>query len=57
VDGDADLNIREVVLVVFDPKSDTQAGYALDVDSSKKMAAGLIKNVNAIETHRAAKMS
>jgi uncharacterized protein (DUF2237 family) len=51
----AELKINEVVLVVFDPKTDTQAGYALDVVSAKKMAAGLIQNANAIETHRATK--
>ena len=53
----ADLNERGVVLVIFDPKTDTQAAYALEVEASKKMAAGLIQNANAIETRRAAKNS
>jgi hypothetical protein len=30
----ADLNVHGVVVVIFDPKSDAQAGYALDVESS-----------------------
>src|SRR5437588_7834268 len=30
-------NERGAVLVIFDPKTDTQAGYALDVEASKKM--------------------
>ena len=41
-------NERGAVLVIFDPKTDTQAGYALDVEASKKMAAGLVQNAEAI---------
>src|SRR5262249_44349868 len=51
----ADLNERGAVLVIFDPKTDTQAAYALKVEASKKMAAGLIQNASAIETRRAEK--
>jgi hypothetical protein len=51
----ADLNVHGVVVVIFDPKSDAQAGYALDVESSKKMAESLIQTANAVAIHRAAK--
>ena len=53
----ADLNVHGVVVVIFDPKSDAQAGYALDVKSSKKMAASLIQTANAVAIHGAAKKS
>ena len=32
----ADLNERGVVLVIFDPKTDTQAAYAPELEASKK---------------------
>jgi hypothetical protein len=51
----ADLNLHGVVVVIFDPKSDAQAGYALDIESSKKMATSLIQTANAVANHRAAK--
>ena len=44
----ADLEVHGLVLLIFDPKTETQIGYALDAESSKKMAAGLIKNADAV---------
>jgi hypothetical protein len=51
----ADLQVRGLVLMVFDPKTDAQVGYALDPESSKKIAAGLIKNAEAVIAHKAKK--
>jgi hypothetical protein len=48
----ADLKERGVVLLIFDPKTETQAGYALDPEASKKMAAALVQNADAIQAHR-----
>jgi hypothetical protein len=53
----ADLNVHGVVVVIFDPKSDAQAGYALDVETSRKVAASLIRTANGVANHRAAKKS
>ena len=50
----ADLKESGVVLVIFDPKTETQAGYALDPEASKKMAAALVQNADAIQAHRTA---
>jgi predicted regulator of Ras-like GTPase activity (Roadblock/LC7/MglB family) len=51
----ADVQARGVVLLVFDPKTEAQVGYALDAESSKKMAAGLIKNADAVVAHKASR--
>ena len=48
----ADLNTHGVVVVIFDPESDTQAGYALDAETSKKMAASLVQTANAVARHK-----
>jgi hypothetical protein len=53
----ADLQVRGLVLLVFDPKTDAQVGYALDPDSSKKLAAGLVKNAEAVIAHKAKKQN
>ena len=51
----ADLNVHGVVVLIFDPKTDAQVGYALDAEASKKMADGLIKNADAVAAHRLAR--
>src|SRR5262245_30865343 len=51
----ADVNVRGVVLLVFDPKTESQVGYALDPEASKKMAVGLVQNADAIIKHKTAK--
>ncbi|MET0632179.1 MAG: hypothetical protein ABWY92_15085 [Xanthobacteraceae bacterium] len=53
----ADLQVRGLVLLVFDPKTDAQVGYGLDPDSSKKLAAGLVKNAEAVIAHKAKKQN
>ena len=53
----ADLEVHGIVLLVFDPKTETQMGYALDAESSKKMAAGLIKNADAVLARASSKRS
>jgi hypothetical protein len=39
---------RSVVVLIFDPQSESQAGYALGGESAKQMAAGLIKQADAL---------
>src|SRR4051812_43621644 len=51
----ADVKQRGVVVVAFDHQAETRAGYALDPDAAKKMAAGLTKNADAILAERAAR--
>src|SRR5262249_7032283 len=51
----ADVQARGVVLLVFDPKTDGQVGYALDAEASKRMAAGLVKNADLVLAHKASK--
>jgi hypothetical protein len=46
---------REAVILVFDPKTEARVGYALDSEASKKLAAALVQNANAIASQRAAK--
>src|SRR5262245_20578865 len=48
----ADVDVRGVVVVIFDPKTDNQIGYALDVESAKNMAVGLVKNAEAVLAKR-----
>ena len=53
----ADVQARGVVLLVFDPKTEAQVGYALDAESSKRMAAGLVRNADLVLAHKAGKAS
>jgi hypothetical protein len=46
---------RNTVVLVFDPKTEARVGYALDVEASKKIAAALVQNANAIASQTAAK--
>jgi hypothetical protein len=50
----ANLKESGVVLLIFNRKIETQAGYALDPEASKKMAAVLVQNADAIQAHRTA---
>jgi hypothetical protein len=40
-----------VVLLIFDVQTDTQGGYALSADAATDMAAGLLKNAEALRKH------
>jgi len=42
------------VIVVFDPQTNTQAGFALSAASAKEMAAGLTKYADELAHHEAA---
>jgi hypothetical protein len=37
-----------MVVVIFDPKTEAQVGFALDVESAKNMAVGLVKNAEEV---------
>ena len=39
------------VIVIFDPQSEAQAGYALAADAALKMAAELVKQAEALKAH------
>jgi hypothetical protein len=43
------------VIVVFDPQTDTQAGFALSAASAKEMAAGLVKYADVLANHELSK--
>jgi hypothetical protein len=43
------------VLMVFDPQTEKQAGFALSAASAKEMAAGLVKYADALASHEAVK--
>jgi len=51
----ADLQMHDVVLLIFNHKTDAQSGYALDADTAKKMAVGLVKNGDAVLAHKASR--
>ena len=40
-----------VVILIFDPQSEAQAGYALAADAALKMAAELIKQAEVLKAH------
>ncbi len=44
-----------MVILVFDPQTEAQAGYAVSADAAKKMAIGLVKNADAVVAHEANK--
>ena len=46
---------QPMVLVIIDPQTEGQAGYAFDAESAREMAAGLVKNANALAAHEAKK--
>jgi hypothetical protein len=43
------------VLMVFDPQTETQAGFALTVESAREMAAGLVKYADILASHEASR--
>jgi hypothetical protein len=43
------------VIIVFDPQTDTQAGFALSAASATEMAAGLVKYADVLEKQEANK--
>jgi hypothetical protein len=43
------------VVMVFDPRTETQAGYALTAASAREMAAGLVKYADVLASHEAGK--
>jgi hypothetical protein len=46
---------QPMVLVIIDPQTEEQAGYAFDAESAREMAAGLVKNADALAAHEAKK--
>ena len=46
---------QPMVLVIIDPQTEGQAGYAFDAESAREMAAGLVKNADALTAHEAKK--
>ena len=44
-----------VVLLIFDAQTDAQGGYALSADAATDMAAGLLKNAEALRKHGSGK--
>jgi hypothetical protein len=51
----ADLKIHDVVVLIFDQQTESQAGYALNAEAAKNMAMGLVKNADAVLTKKASK--
>jgi hypothetical protein len=41
------------VIMVFDPQTETQAGFALSAASAREMAAGLVKYADGLAQHEA----
>jgi hypothetical protein len=46
---------QPMVLVIIDPQTEGRAGYAFDAKSAREMAAGLVKNADALAAHEAKK--
>jgi hypothetical protein len=44
---------QSMVLVIIDPQTEGQAGYAFDAESAREMAVGLVKNADALAAHEA----
>jgi hypothetical protein len=44
-----------VVILIMDPQTETQAGFALNANAAKEMAAGLMKNADALAAHEVKK--
>jgi len=44
-----------VVIMVFDPQTKAQAGYALNVTAAREMAAGLVKQADTVTEHEKSK--
>ena len=46
---------QPAVLLIIDPQTEGQACYSLDAESAKEIAAGLLKNADALAAHEAKK--
>jgi hypothetical protein len=46
---------HSVVILVFDPQTEAQAGYAVSADAAKRMAIELVRNADTVATHEADK--
>jgi hypothetical protein len=46
---------RPLVIMVFDPQTEAQAGFALPEAAAREMAAGLVKYADALVKHEASK--
>ena len=42
---------HKVVLLIFDPQTEAQSGFALSAEAATEMAAGLAKNAEVLKTH------
>ena len=46
---------RPLIVMVFDPQTAAQAGYALTVTAAREMAVGLVKYADTVANHEATK--
>jgi hypothetical protein len=53
----ADVSVRGIVILIFDPTTVDQCGFALDAKAAKEMAAGLVKNADAVLAQKADKQN
>jgi hypothetical protein len=44
-----------LIVMIFDPQTKTQAGYALTVTAAREMSNGLVKYADAVASHEASK--
>jgi hypothetical protein len=51
----ADVDVRGIVILIFDPTTVDQCGFALDAKAAKEMAVGLVKNADAVLAQKAQK--
>ena len=42
---------HKVVLLIFDPQTEAQSGFALSAEAASEMAAGLVKNAEVLKNH------
>jgi hypothetical protein len=50
----ADLQVHDVVLLIFNQQTQAQVGYALEAEATKKIADALIRNAEAVSKKKAA---
>jgi hypothetical protein len=51
----ADVQQHGLVILVFDRQTQAEAGYAIDAETAKKMAVGLVKSADAVLMNKAGK--
>jgi hypothetical protein len=53
----AELKVHDVVLLLFDPKTEGQKVYALGAEAAKQMAGSLAQSADAVLAHKQAKQA